>query len=276
MTVGEVGAFHRRMYDPSRATVIAVGDASHEALAATGGACVRTAGASVDGQSDPDPAALPVVATAPPPIGWSSCTALARRSPSCASATSPLPRPYARLSRARSSLNMILGGQFVSRINMNLREDKGYTYGARTGVRLPARPGSVRPAGERAAGRHRRRDARGARRAARHPRRAPGDAERSSSSGVRRSRAAIRATSRPPIRSPAAPRSSRSTICPTITSRTFVPDGAGAHAADDVTAIAAKHIDPDRLLTVVVGDPRQAVRPSDSQALELGDSTTSS
>ena len=27
---------------------------------------------------------------------------------------------------------MVLGGQFVSRINMNLREDKGYTYGART------------------------------------------------------------------------------------------------------------------------------------------------
>jgi predicted Zn-dependent peptidase len=29
-------------------------------------------------------------------------------------------------------LNMILGGQFVSRINLNLREDKGYTYGARS------------------------------------------------------------------------------------------------------------------------------------------------
>ena len=27
---------------------------------------------------------------------------------------------------------MVLGGQFVSRINLNLREDKGYTYGART------------------------------------------------------------------------------------------------------------------------------------------------
>jgi predicted Zn-dependent peptidase len=27
---------------------------------------------------------------------------------------------------------MVLGGQFVSRINMNLREEKGYTYGART------------------------------------------------------------------------------------------------------------------------------------------------
>jgi predicted Zn-dependent peptidase len=27
---------------------------------------------------------------------------------------------------------MILGGQFVSRINLNLRENKGFTYGART------------------------------------------------------------------------------------------------------------------------------------------------
>ena len=30
-------------------------------------------------------------------------------------------------------MNSILGGQFSSRVNMNLREDKGYTYGARTG-----------------------------------------------------------------------------------------------------------------------------------------------
>jgi predicted Zn-dependent peptidase len=45
-----------------------------------------------------------------------------------------------RLAAARSTpdyhtllvLNTVLGGQFVSRINMNLRQDKGYTYGART------------------------------------------------------------------------------------------------------------------------------------------------
>jgi zinc protease len=30
-------------------------------------------------------------------------------------------------------MNSILGGQFTSRINLNLREDKGYTYGARSG-----------------------------------------------------------------------------------------------------------------------------------------------
>jgi zinc protease len=33
-------------------------------------------------------------------------------------------------------LNMILGGQFVSRVNMNLRQEKGYTYGVRTGFDL--------------------------------------------------------------------------------------------------------------------------------------------
>ncbi len=31
-------------------------------------------------------------------------------------------------------MNSILGGQFSARVNMNLREDKGYTYGARTGL----------------------------------------------------------------------------------------------------------------------------------------------
>jgi zinc protease len=38
-------------------------------------------------------------------------------------------------------LNMVLGGQFVSRINMNLREDKGYTYGARTSFEFRRGPG---------------------------------------------------------------------------------------------------------------------------------------
>jgi zinc protease len=36
-------------------------------------------------------------------------------------------------------MNASLGGQFTSRINMNLREDKGYTYGARSA--LPSRRG---------------------------------------------------------------------------------------------------------------------------------------
>jgi predicted Zn-dependent peptidase len=38
-------------------------------------------------------------------------------------------------------LNTILGGQFVSRLNMNLREDKGFTYGVRSGFEFRRAPG---------------------------------------------------------------------------------------------------------------------------------------
>ncbi|MDH4066523.1 MAG: insulinase family protein, partial [Acidobacteriota bacterium] len=38
-------------------------------------------------------------------------------------------------------LNAVLGGQFVSRLNMNLRESKGYTYGVRTSFDLRRGPG---------------------------------------------------------------------------------------------------------------------------------------
>jgi zinc protease len=37
--------------------------------------------------------------------------------------------------------NMVLGGQFVSRVNLNLRQDKGFTYGARTSFDFRRLPG---------------------------------------------------------------------------------------------------------------------------------------
>src|SRR5439155_14258434 len=40
--------------------------------------------------------------------------------------------------------NMVLGGQFVSRINLNLREDKGFTYGARSEERRVGKEGGTR------------------------------------------------------------------------------------------------------------------------------------
>ena len=42
------------------------------------------------------------------------------------------------------ALNLVLGGQFVSRINSNLRERKGYTYGARTSFEFRRGRGPVR------------------------------------------------------------------------------------------------------------------------------------
>ena len=38
-------------------------------------------------------------------------------------------------------MNAVLGGQFSSRLNLNLREDKGYTYGARSSFSFDAGPG---------------------------------------------------------------------------------------------------------------------------------------
>ena len=38
-------------------------------------------------------------------------------------------------------MNAALGGQFSSRINLNLREDKGYTYGAQSHFHFRLGPG---------------------------------------------------------------------------------------------------------------------------------------
>jgi len=42
-----------------------------------------------------------------------------------------------------SALGLILGGSFTSRLNQNLREDKGYTYGAFAGYNLDVKLGSM-------------------------------------------------------------------------------------------------------------------------------------
>ena len=120
--------FHREMYDPARVTVIAVGDGSHEALAdeieAAFGGWRPDPGTHVR----PDPATLPI------PIGANDVVVVPRED----APQSELRIGHVGAARSTSdyhalvALNLVLGGQFVSRINTNLRERKGYTYGART------------------------------------------------------------------------------------------------------------------------------------------------
>ena len=134
MTVDDVRAFHERAIRPSVATLIAVGDCDHEtirrlALDAFG----DWQGAAVDGERGRSGAA----AGRP---GSASSRARAHRSRSCGSATSPSPRNTPDY-HALVTANMVLGGQFSSRINLNLREDKGFTYGARTAFEFRRRPG---------------------------------------------------------------------------------------------------------------------------------------
>jgi zinc protease len=138
MQLEEVGAFHRAMFTPSRLTVVASGDATHDELtrlverAFGGWSGEGSVASAVDPRTFPTPA---------PPV---ERLAVLHRP---GAAQSELRIGHVSVSRATPDyhalivLNMVLGGQFVSRINMNLREDKGYTYGARTSFEFRRGPG---------------------------------------------------------------------------------------------------------------------------------------
>jgi predicted Zn-dependent peptidase len=132
-TVDDVRAFHAAVIRPSVATLIAVGDCDHAAV-------VRLANDAFGGWNGAS-AAAPVADAEVP------------ESPRL----NVIPRPKAPQSELRIGLvavprdtpdyhalvvaNTILGGQFVSRVNLNLREDKGFTYGARTAFEFRRLPG---------------------------------------------------------------------------------------------------------------------------------------
>ena len=126
----EVVAFHGSHYSAGGTMLVAVGDASHEALAsAAARALDRVADAvSVERRGTPDAAMVPRPGSAarlvlidrpgaPQSELRVGCVAAPRRTPD-----------YHDL----LVLNAVLGGQFVSRLNVTLREEKGFTYGARS------------------------------------------------------------------------------------------------------------------------------------------------
>lgn len=133
MTVDDVRRFHVDILCPSETTLIVVGDCQHDRI-------TRMADAALGGWLGSPPIPTQEVAVPPEP-----------------GRLHVVPRPGAPQSElrighvavARSTpdyyalvaANQVLGGQFVSRINLNLREDKGLTYGARTSFDFRRRPG---------------------------------------------------------------------------------------------------------------------------------------
>ena len=140
MTLAEVVAFHQREFRPSRAVLVVVGDASHEEI-------VNEAGAAFSAWTD-RPRSEPVSSAADrvrqPPGDPESRMVLVDRP---GAAQSELRIGHIGVSRrtpdyhALLLLNLVLGGQFVSRLNMNLREHKGFTYGARSWFEFRLGPG---------------------------------------------------------------------------------------------------------------------------------------
>jgi len=129
VTLGDVEAFLARTSRPSAATLVACGAMTHAELrdhveAAFGG----WAG------SGEAPAGPPAARLRPEEASRARLAVVPREG---------APQSELRIGRLTTEratpdhasllvMNAIVGGQFVSRINLKLREEKGYTYGART------------------------------------------------------------------------------------------------------------------------------------------------
>ncbi|MBA3271892.1 MAG: insulinase family protein [Acidobacteria bacterium] len=130
----EIRAFHAGAFVPSGATVIIAGDRDPDDLFAA----VTEVFGSWETPWDAPSINRHAGMTAPPLVPQHRLAVVPRAGAAqseirighvCASRDTPDYHPLVLL-------NMILGGQFVSRVNMNLRQDKGYTYGVRTGFDL--------------------------------------------------------------------------------------------------------------------------------------------
>lgn len=136
LSLEAVRAFHGSAYAPAGATVVIAGDATHDELVAL----VENAFGPWTAANG-SPAIVGLADQPSPPLAR---LALLHRP---GSAQSELRLGHVSVARSHPDyvqllvLNMVLGGQFVSRINMNLREAKGYTYGARTSFDARRGPG---------------------------------------------------------------------------------------------------------------------------------------
>jgi predicted Zn-dependent peptidase len=134
MTVDHSRALHAAMFTPSGSTLIIVGDRSEEEL------LDRAAAVFESWRAPSSPMTIDrAVALAPPPAAPEVALGVVARP---GAAQSELRIGHACAPRSTPDypvlliLNSILGGDFVSRLNLNLREEKGFTYGVRTGFNL--------------------------------------------------------------------------------------------------------------------------------------------
>ena len=271
LTADDIRAFHSASYRPSRATLVIVGDMPH-------GDLLALAERAFGDWNDPHGTAGSRVRRTPPPAAIQPAAVDGAR-------LAVVPRERASQSELRIGhlttsrdtpdypalliLNAVLGGQFVSRVNLKLREEKGYTYGARTGFdwRRGISPFSLQASVHTAA---------------------TADAVADSLTeleGIRGGR---------PVED-----REMSLACATLTRgypRSFetaqqvarsvaqlvlydLPDGyfeefvprVSAVTSDDVTSAAQRHLDPSRMITLIVGDHR-AIGES-LKSLRLGDPT---
>ena len=133
ITVDDARAMHGALFTPSGSTLIVVGDRAEAELLDRAAAVFETWRAPSSPMTIDRAAAL-----APPPapelkLGVVSRPGAAQSELRIGHACAPRSTPDYHVLLL---LNTILGGDFVSRLNQNLREQKGFTYGVRTGFNL--------------------------------------------------------------------------------------------------------------------------------------------
>jgi zinc protease len=249
-TVDEIRALHDRTWRPNNATIVASGDFDPPALIAE---LERVFGAWQPRPID-EPRPTPPFPALPRLI-------MIDRPGAPQSVIRLISPGEARLSPDRPALGMlnaILGGSFTSRLNFNLREQKGYTYGAGSSFGFYRRAGSFT-----------------ARAAVFTEVTAPAVTE------FLRELAAIREAPVTPLELTKA----RATLLGRVAEGLSTSGGIAAQyaelrlyglpldeparfvtalaktGADDLQRLALKHIDPDRMAIVIVGD-RAAIEPS--------------
>jgi zinc protease len=134
ITIDDIRRFHATHYRPNNAYLVVAGDFDEAALAP------QLEAALGGWASAPLPAPLPTPAFPAMPR-----LVLVDRPAAPQSVVRLVSPGTDRLSPDRpalSMLNAILGGSFTSRLNFNLREQKGYTYGAGSSFSFLRRPGS--------------------------------------------------------------------------------------------------------------------------------------
>ena len=123
-----IRGFHERRYRPGRGFLIACGDVEAEVVA-------EAVSARFGDWVGDVPA--PFVPLAPPPPEGRAILIDRPDSAQAEVRVGTVGVPYGTPDHHAIILaNAVLGGLFNSRINMNLREDKGWTYGARTSFRF--------------------------------------------------------------------------------------------------------------------------------------------
>jgi zinc protease len=138
----DVAAFHKAYFQPGRALVTVVGDIT----AAQATSVVQKALAAW-----PKAGERPSF-TFPPAPGPTGTTIFLVDKPGAAQSTFAIGRPGPPRSTpdyyAIQVMNTILGGMFQSRLNANIREEKGYSYGVSSTFAYGKGPGAFRTGGD--------------------------------------------------------------------------------------------------------------------------------